>query len=349
VIDEDIDGAKRVADLPKARLNCVGIRDVRRNAERVVAEVVREFLEVVCRTGEQPDLTALVDEFSGDRCAEAGTDAGDDGCLRHSDSTSARHKTVVVDRFGSRSDRQTARGGYRLWHWRPTANYGRSHRARRSIGETRLVGRSVSRDGTEHAARHRATGQHRGIDPGNRVLDVGCGTGNAALTARRAGANVVGLDLAHGMLELARDNASLAAEADIGWLTGDAEALPVLDDAFDVVLSNFGHVFAPDSTRAGAELRRVTKPGGRVCFTAWSPNGVVGDLTEVLTDHVAEAPSDPWSHLQWASLLSSATSLPTSPTARSSADCSSSDTPRHTTSGGSSPRSPARFRPSSGA
>ncbi|MFB1065777.1 class I SAM-dependent methyltransferase [Natrinema sp. H-ect4] len=138
-----------------------------------------------------------------------------------------------------------------------------------------------------------------GIDPGNRVLDVGCGTGNAALTARRAGANVVGLDLAHGMLELARDNASLAAEADIGWLTGDAEALPVPDDAFDVVLSNFGHVFAPDSTRAGAELRRVTKPGGRVCFTAWSPNGVVGDLTEVLTDHVAEAPSDPWSHLQW--------------------------------------------------
>jgi len=138
-----------------------------------------------------------------------------------------------------------------------------------------------------------------GIDPGNRVLDVGCGTGNAALTARRAGANVVGLDLAHGMLELARDNASLAAEADISWLTGDAEALPVPDDAFDVVLSNFGHVFAPDSTRAGAELRRVTKPGGRVCFTAWSPNGVVGDLTEVLTDHVAEAPSDPWSHLQW--------------------------------------------------
>jgi len=138
-----------------------------------------------------------------------------------------------------------------------------------------------------------------GIDPGNRVLDVGCGTGNAVLTARRAGANVVGLDLAHGMLELARDNASLAAEADISWLTGDAEALPVPDDAFDVVLSNFGHVFAPDSTRAGAELRRVTKPGGRVCFTAWSPNGVVGDLTEVLTDHVAEAPSDPWSHLQW--------------------------------------------------
>lgn len=138
-----------------------------------------------------------------------------------------------------------------------------------------------------------------GIDPGNRVLDVGCGTGNAALTARRAGADVLGLDLAHDMLELARDNAALAGYDDIGWLTGDAETLPVPDGVFDVVLSNFGHVFAPDSTRAGAELRRVTKPGGRVCFTAWSPNGVVGDLTRVLTDHVADPPSDPWSHLQW--------------------------------------------------
>ncbi|WP_339103315.1 methyltransferase domain-containing protein [Haloterrigena salinisoli] len=138
-----------------------------------------------------------------------------------------------------------------------------------------------------------------GIDPGNRVLDVGCGTGNAALTARRSGADVVGLDLAHDMLELARENAALAGYDDIGWLTGDAEALPVPDGAFDVVLSNFGHVFAPDSTAAGAELRRATKSGGRVCFTAWSPNGVVGDLTEVLTDHVDEPPSDPRSHLRW--------------------------------------------------
>ncbi|ADB61076.1 Methyltransferase type 11 [Haloterrigena turkmenica DSM 5511] len=138
-----------------------------------------------------------------------------------------------------------------------------------------------------------------GIDPGNRVLDVGCGTGNAALTARRSGADVVGLDLAHDMLELARENAALAGYDDIGWLTGDAEALPVSDGAFDVVLSNFGHVFAPDSTAAGAELRRATKSGGRVCFTAWSPNGVVGDLTEVLTDHVDESPGDPRSHLRW--------------------------------------------------
>jgi len=137
-----------------------------------------------------------------------------------------------------------------------------------------------------------------GIDPGNRVLDVGCGTGNAALTARRAGANVVGLDLAHGMLELARDNASLAAEADIGWLTGDAEALP--SRTTRSTWSSRTSVTSSRRTRpAPARNSDVTKPGGRVCFTAWSPNGVVGDLTEVLTDHVAEAPSDPWSHLQW--------------------------------------------------
>jgi len=242
----------------KARLNCVGIRDVRRNAERVVAEVVREFLEVVCRTGEQPDLTALVDQFSGDRCAEAGTDAGDDGCLRHSDSTSARHKTVVVDRF------EVAAIDRRL---EAAIDFGTGDRPPTMDDPTEPDDRSARH--VWSAGRYPAMAPNMlpaiarlvntaGIDPGNRVLDVGCGTGNAALTARRAGANVVGLDLAHGMLELARDNASLAAEADIGWLTGDAEALPSRTTR-STWSSNFGHVFAPDSTRAGAELRRETR------------------------------------------------------------------------------------------
>jgi SAM-dependent methyltransferase len=138
-----------------------------------------------------------------------------------------------------------------------------------------------------------------GVDPGNTVLDVGCGTGNAALTARRSGADVVGVDLSRRMLELARDSAALAGYDDLDWLVGDAEALPFPDDAFDVVLSNFGHVFAPDSTAAGRELLRAARPGGRVAFTAWSPDGVVGELTNVLTDHVAEPPNDPYSHLRW--------------------------------------------------
>lgn len=138
-----------------------------------------------------------------------------------------------------------------------------------------------------------------GIDPGDRVLDVGCGTGNVALTARRSGAQVVGVDLARRMLDLARDSGLVAGYDDVAWLEGDAEHLPFPDGVFDVTLSNFGHVFAPEPVTAGRELARVTAPGGRVAFTAWSPNGVVGELTDVLTDHVTDPPNDPRSHLRW--------------------------------------------------
>jgi ubiquinone/menaquinone biosynthesis C-methylase UbiE len=138
-----------------------------------------------------------------------------------------------------------------------------------------------------------------GIDPGNRVLDVGCGTGNAALTARRAGASVVGVDVTPPMLDLARAGAALAAYDDIEWVAGDAEALPFPDDSFDAVLSNFGHVFSPQASVAGSEMVRVARDGGRVAFTAWSPDGLVGALTDVLDDHVSHADHDPWAHLRW--------------------------------------------------
>ena len=138
-----------------------------------------------------------------------------------------------------------------------------------------------------------------GLDPGDEVLDVGCGTGNVALTAQQSGAHVVGVDLSREMLELAERSAQLVADADVDWVAGDAEALPFASDRFDAALSNFGHVFAPNSRVAGRELYRVTKPGGRVAFTAWSPNGVVGDLTEVFTTYVSDPPGDPWAHLRW--------------------------------------------------
>lgn len=138
-----------------------------------------------------------------------------------------------------------------------------------------------------------------GVHPGDRVLDVGCGTGNVALTARRSGADAIGVDLSQRMLDLAREGSALAGYDDLDWVLGDAEGLPFRDRTFDIVLSNFGHVFAPNSTVAGEELVRVTKPNGRVAFTAWSPDGVVGELTEVLVDHVTTTPSDPESHLRW--------------------------------------------------
>jgi ubiquinone/menaquinone biosynthesis C-methylase UbiE len=138
-----------------------------------------------------------------------------------------------------------------------------------------------------------------GIDPGNRVLDVGCGSGNLALTTSRSDAEVVGLDLSRGMLELARESAELAEEGGIDWIEGDAEELPFRDGTFDVVLSSFGHVFAPNSTAVADELVRVTRSGGRLAFTAWSPDGLVAELTDVLTDHVDQPSRDPWSHLRW--------------------------------------------------
>ncbi|PSP76473.1 methyltransferase type 11 [Halobacteriales archaeon QS_1_68_20] len=138
-----------------------------------------------------------------------------------------------------------------------------------------------------------------GVEPEDAVLDVGCGTGNAALTARRTGADVVGVDLARRMLELAGENVAVAGATDVDLLEGDAEHLPFRDGAFDVTVSNFGHVFAPDAEAAGRELVRVVRSGGRVAFTAWSPDGLVGRLTEVLTDHVDAAVEDPWAHLRW--------------------------------------------------
>jgi len=136
-----------------------------------------------------------------------------------------------------------------------------------------------------------------GVGDGDRVLDAACGTGNVALTARRAGADVTGLDLTRGMLELARDNAAVV-DADTGWLQGDVAALPFGDGAVDATLSSFGHVFAPDVAGAARELPRVTRPGGTVAFAAWSPHGVVGALGALAAEY-GTGPHDPTAHLQW--------------------------------------------------
>ncbi|MFW6448441.1 MAG: class I SAM-dependent methyltransferase [Halobacteriota archaeon] len=138
-----------------------------------------------------------------------------------------------------------------------------------------------------------------GIDQEDVVLDVGCGTGNAAITAGRRGATVLGVDIAADMVRVARSGADLATVSDVAWAVADAQYLPVKDGAVDVAISNFGHIFAPDVDAATAELLRSVHPGGRVGFTAWSPDGLVGDLAAVLGDHLAENPGDPWSFLAW--------------------------------------------------
>ena len=117
--------------------------------------------------------------------------------------------------------------------------------------------------------------KHARIRPGQRVLDVGSGTGVVAITAARLGAKVVGSDLTPALLERAREHSKLA-ELEIEWKEADAEALPFADASFDVVVSQFGHMFAPRAELALAEMLRVLKPGGTIAFSTWPPEHFVG-------------------------------------------------------------------------
>ncbi|HTN93713.1 MAG TPA: class I SAM-dependent methyltransferase [Gallionella sp.] len=99
------------------------------------------------------------------------------------------------------------------------------------------------------------------VTGGQGVLDVGTGTGVVAITARLLGAKVTGLDLTPALLAQARESAAVAGLDDIAWHEGDAGALPFPDACFDVVLTQFGHTFAPRHDVAVSEMLRVLKPG----------------------------------------------------------------------------------------
>ena len=119
--------------------------------------------------------------------------------------------------------------------------------------------------------------RHARVLPQQSVLDVGCGTGVVALTAARLGARVHGLDLAPALIEHAKRNAALAG-VEIDFREGDVEALPYGNASFDVVLSQFGHMFSPRPEVAIAEMLRVLKPGGTIAFSTWPPEHFVGQM-----------------------------------------------------------------------
>ena len=114
-----------------------------------------------------------------------------------------------------------------------------------------------------------------GVAPEMRVLDVGCGTGVVAITAARSGANVRAVDLTPELLERARENSRIA-EVEIEWGEADVEELPFKDGEFDVVLSQFAHMFAPRPDVAIREMMRVLRPGGTIAFSTWPPELLVG-------------------------------------------------------------------------
>jgi len=121
---------------------------------------------------------------------------------------------------------------------------------------------------------------------GQAVLDVGTGTGVVAITARNAGAKVTGLDLTPALLEQAKESAKLAGHDDIDWHEGDAEALPFPDASFDVVLSQFGHMFAPRPEVAVSEMLRVLKPGGAIAFATWPGEQLIGRQFSLISKYV---------------------------------------------------------------
>jgi SAM-dependent methyltransferase len=115
------------------------------------------------------------------------------------------------------------------------------------------------------------------VRAGQKVLDVACGQGNAAMAAARRFAVATGVDYATNLLEQGRERAAVE-HLDVTFQEGDAEALPVPDRAFDLVVSTVGVMFAPDHQRAADELVRVTKPGGKIALACWTPTGMIGDL-----------------------------------------------------------------------
>jgi SAM-dependent methyltransferase len=128
------------------------------------------------------------------------------------------------------------------------------------------------------------------IVPDEQVLDVACGSGNGALAAaRRAWGNTVGSDFVPALLERGRERAA-AERLDVQFLEADAQELPFEDARFDVTISIFGAMFAPDQERTAAELLRVTKPGGRIGMANWAPDGGLGTLFMTIAKHTGGPP-----------------------------------------------------------
>lgn len=130
-----------------------------------------------------------------------------------------------------------------------------------------------------------------GIDlrSGERVLDVAAGNGNATLAAARRFANVTSTDYVPALLERGRRRAE-AEGLDVTFEVADAEALPYPDAGFDVVLSTFGVMFAPDHEQAAREMIRVCRPGGRIGLASWTPAGFLGQLFRVVAGYVPPVP-----------------------------------------------------------
>ncbi|WP_262286765.1 class I SAM-dependent methyltransferase [Micromonospora sp. MA102] len=128
------------------------------------------------------------------------------------------------------------------------------------------------------------------IRPDDRVVDVGTGTGNAAILAAQREARSIGVDLEPALLEVARRRAEDAGLV-VDWRVGDATRLPLPDDSAEVVLSVLGVIYANDHDAAARELSRVCAPSGRVLLAAWTPGSLMPAMGQVLGGHLPPPPA----------------------------------------------------------
>jgi SAM-dependent methyltransferase len=128
-----------------------------------------------------------------------------------------------------------------------------------------------------------------GVGPGDRVLDVAAGSGNAAIPAARAGASVVASDLTPELFEAGRQEAARQG-AQLEWRQADAENLPFADGEFDTVLSCLGVMFAPHHQSSADELIRVCRPGGTIGLLSWTPEGFIGQMFATMRPYAPPPP-----------------------------------------------------------
>jgi len=123
------------------------------------------------------------------------------------------------------------------------------------------------------------------VKAGERVLDVAAGNGNATLAAARRFAQVTSTDYVPALLERGKERAA-AERLPVTFQVADAEALPFTDASFDVALSTFGIMFTPNQETAAREITRVVRPGGRIGFANWTPEGFIGQLFGIIGRHL---------------------------------------------------------------
>lgn len=137
---------------------------------------------------------------------------------------------------------------------------------------------------------------------GQRVLDVATGHGNTALAAARRDCDVTGIDITPSLLEQARQRAA-AEHLQISFQEGDMEAIPFLDERFDIVLSTFGAIFASDAQKAANELLRVCRPSGTIGLTTWATTGASAVIDQIYNKYLPPDPPDPWATAEGLHLL----------------------------------------------